>query len=237
MATAKPVQLQYKAPDKAINYQLSSDARSVFSLYELEKVIIQSSETTFKLEKGTDKDAGVPLKLTVLDQQITADGLPAKSTEIGQSVEMLIEAHGNILKSSDVNILENFQDMIITLPTTAVEPGHTWTNIIPLQLPDAEGKAIDAKAKLDCTLTAVKPFNGVPCAWISTKLVISPINTNLTEMKAVSTGKLYIDLKTGIIHAMKNDLAMTMNVFKVIQKKKVLFTSLTLKMVNTLKMK
>ena len=231
---AEPVTLEFKAPQKPLRYTLSSDAKSVFSLYGLDKTIVQLSETVFSCAKG--EGDGVPLRLEVLEQALTNDGQPVAETEKGAKVELTLSPEGEILKSSDVTVLQNFQDMIITMPKHPVKPGDKWINAVPMQLPDGQGGVIDAQAKIECTLAEVKKFQGATCAFIDTRLVIAPPKNEKNEMKALATGKLIFDPARGVIVAHKNDLALKLDVYNVIQEKKVLFTSLDLKMVVTLKL-
>ncbi len=229
-SAAEPVTLAFKAPEKPLRYTLSSDAKSVFSLYGLDKTIVQLSETVFTCAKGEGE--GVPLRLEVLEQALTNDGHPVAETEKGAKVDLSLSPEGEILKSSDVTVLQNFQDMIISMPKHPVKPGDTWVNAVPMQLPDGQGGVIDAQAKIECKLTDLKKF----CAFIDTRLVIAPPKNERNEMKALATGKLIFDPARGVIVGHKNDLALKLDVYNVIQEKKVLFTSLDLKMVVTLKL-
>lgn len=227
---AEPIQLEFKAPAQPIKYTLSSDAKSVFSLYGLEKLIVQSSETTFTYAKGADTKDGIGIDCEVLDQVLTNDGQPVPETEKGDKVSLVLSAAGNLLKSSNTRALVNFQDMILSLPAKPVKVGDAWTNEVPMQLPDGAGGQLDTKAKIECAVTDVKPFQGVNCVWIATKLVIEAPKSDKNEMKALATGTVYFDPVRGVIVGHKNELALKLDVFNYIQEKKVLFTSLDLKM-------
>lgn len=232
---APPAKLEFKAPEKPIRYQLVTDAKSVFSLYGLEKLIVQSSETSFTCARG-EGDGGVALRLEVTDQILTNDGQPVPETEKGEKVDLLLSPRGDILKSSNVAVLQNFQDMIVSFPDKPLAVGDKWSNEVPMQLPDGQGGLIDAAARIECEVTDVKPFQGIPCHWISTRLSIAPPKNDRNELKALATGKLYFDAARGLIAGYKNELALKLDVYNVIQEKKVLFTSLDLKMVVTLKL-
>lgn len=233
-SAAPPAKLEFKAPEKPLRYQLTTDAKSVFSLYGLEKLIVQSSETSFTCGKGEGDN--VALRLEVTDQVLTNDGQPVPETEKGEKVDLSLSPRGDILKSSNVAVLQNFQDMILTFPDKPLSVGDKWTNEVPMQLPDGQGGVIDTAAKIECAVTDVKPFQGVPCYWIATKLVIAPAKSDRNEMKALATGKLYFDPARGVIMGHKNELALKLDVYNLIQEKKVLFTSLDLKMIVTLKL-
>lgn len=234
---ADDVKLEYKVPSAVVTYLLSSDAKSVFSLYGLEKLIVQNSETTFTCAaQGSGPD--VPLRLTVTDQLLTSDGMPVTDTEKGRTVDLTLKANGVINQSSDVSTLENFQDLILSFPDHPVKVGDKWTNEVPMQMPDGQGGMIDAKARIECELQEVKPFkNAKKCAVISSSLVIAPNKSETAEMKARAEGKIFFDVDKGMMIMMKNELGLTLTVYKQIQGKNVLFTSLDLKMVNTLTQK
>ena len=83
-------------------------------------------------------------------------------------------------------------------------------------------------------VTAIKKFKGRDCVFIKTKLVIEPTKNDETSMKAVSDGKVIFDYKNGVIVGVNNTLGLKLEVYKFINKRKVLFTSLVLKMINKL---
>jgi hypothetical protein len=213
---------------------METDAKSSFSLYGFEKTVVQSTKTSFRYLKGNLPESGVPLRLEIVEQQMFSDGIPVQETETGQAVEMLLQNNGKVLKSSNIRILENFQDMIVSLPTEAINVGHRWINEIPMQLPDGKGNMVTTKAKLGCELQAIKPFKGVNCAWITMKMLIKPDATSGTRMQAVTKGKIFLDIKTGTILGMKTDLSLKLEVQKQEETSDVMFTTLELKMVNKL---
>ena len=227
---AAPVKLEFKAPADPIRYTLSTDAKSVFSLYGLEKLIVQSSETTFRYAKGAETADGVAIDCEVLDQILTNDGQPVAETDKGSKVSLLLSPNGAIRSSSNTQALVNFQDMILTLPDKPVAVGDKWTNEVPMQLPDGQGGQLDTKAKIECVVSEIKPFQGVNCVWIDSRLVIEPPKSDKNEMKAIATGTIYFDPVRGVIVGHKNELNLKLNVYNYIQEKKVLFTSLELKM-------
>ena len=233
---SQEIKLEYKVPVKSIEYNLDSNAKSVFSLYGLEKLIVQEANTTFKYSKG-NKSGEIPIRLDVTDQILINDGEPSKNTEKGKSVQLLLEKNGVVVKSSDTSVLENFQDLLISFPDKKVKKGSTWVNKVPMQLPDGKGGMIDTKAEIKCIVSSIKKFKGHKCVVIDTKLTIRPEKNDFTNMKAEATGKIYFDYKRGLILAVTNKLRLKLDVYKFYNKKKVLFTSLSLKMINKLKVK
>lgn len=210
------VRLEFKpVAGGSINYTLTVDSDSMFTLYGLEKKIKQNVATEFVMKNDADsapvKDA-YAYAIEVLDEKITSDGEKIDSPAKGSRLGLKLMKSGKILSSSDPSKLQYFQDLIISFPDRPVKAGDEWKVETPFKLRNADGTERELTAILKCRVEELKKFEGRNCAVIETGLSVADEKTGTASLKAGAAGTVYFDYENGAIAAVSNTINMDVRV-------------------------
>ncbi len=111
------VLLEYKASSGGgVNYILTVDSDSFFTLYGLEKKIRKNVVTEFTMGPGRDE---MPVKgadaylIEIIDEKTVSDGEKIDSRAAGSKLTLKLTKAGKLIGSSDPSKLQYFQDLII----------------------------------------------------------------------------------------------------------------------------
>lgn len=212
----KGVLLEFKpASSGSINYILTVDSDSMFTLYGLEKKIKQNVVTEFTMKNDPDappvKDA-YAYAIEVLDEKITSDGEKVESPANASKLSLKLMKAGKILASSDPARLQYFQDLIISFPEKPVKAGEEWKVETPFKLQNSDGSERELTAILICRVEEFKKYDGKNCAVIATKLSVADEKTGTASLKAGASGIMHFDYETGMIAAISNTINMDVRV-------------------------
>lgn len=237
------VLLEYKASSGGgVNYILTVDSDSFFTLYGLEKKIRQNVVTEFTMGPGRDE---LPVKgadaylIEIIDEKTVSDGEKIDSRAAGSKLNLKLTKAGKIIASSDPSKLQYFQDLIISFPEKPVKKGDAWKVETPLKIKNNDGSTKELTAVLNCKVEDFKEYDGKNCAVIETKLSVADEKTDSASLKASAAGTMYFDHENGRIAAISNVINMDVKVFdeKISSKKPVEASTLKSKITVKLNLK
>lgn len=209
------VALEYKfGAGDSLEYVLSVDSNSLFTLYGLEKKIVQQSLANFKMSEDTaasTKDF-FALVLEIISEKINADGEKLESPQKGAKINMKLAKSGRILGTSDPLKLQYFQDMLVSFPEKPVKKGDEWKIENPLKIPKGDGTETTLTAVVTCKVADFKKFDGKNCAVIETKLETIDEKTKTSDVRVESKGRIYFDHENGRLVGSQNSLEMDIKV-------------------------
>jgi hypothetical protein len=209
------VLLEYKTAAGGVNYILTVDSDSFFTLYGLEKKIKQNVVTEFTMGPGRDE---LPVKgaaaylIEIIDEKIVSDGEKVDSRAPGSKLNLKLTKAGKIIDSSDPSKLQYFQDLIISFPEKPVKKGDSWKVETPLKIKNNDGSSKELTAVLVCKVEDFKEYNGKNCAVIETKLSVADEKTDSASLKASAAGVMHFDYENGRIAAINNVINMDVKV-------------------------
>jgi len=209
------VKLEHKfKPGESVGYVLTVDSDSMFTLYGLEKKIIQKVVTTFNMTENSQPGSKNVLAfiLDILEERITSEGESVDSPARGSKINLKLSREGKVMDSSDPAKLQYFQDMIVSFPEKAVGKGEEWNSETPFKIKNNDGTESEFKAVLSCKIEDFKLYAEKQCAVIATKLVISDSGNKSSLLKAGAEGRMYFDYENGKIIASDNLINMNMKV-------------------------
>ncbi len=207
-AAQDAILLEHKfTPGESVNYAISVDSNSLFTLYGLEKKIAQQSFASFKMSEDpttTTKNA-LAFILEILDESVTSEG---EKTDLpkGVKVNLKMTKAGKITETSDPTKLQYFQDMIVSFPEKPVKAGEEWKIETPFKIQNPDSTETELKAVLKCKVIEFKKFENRNCAVIETNLSVADEKTKTSELKAEASGRMYFDHENGKIVAINNTI-------------------------------
>ena len=209
------VTLEYKFKGgESVEYVLSVDANSFFTLYGLEKKIVQQSLANFKMteDPATTTDKFIALILEIISEKINADGEKIDSPQKGSKINMKLTKSGKIMETSDPLKLQYFQDMLVSFPEKPVKKGDEWKIENTMKIPKGDGTETPMKAVITCKVADFKKFEGKNCAIIETKLETLEDKTRASDVRVESSGRIYFDHENGKLVGSQNNFEMDLKV-------------------------
>lgn len=194
-------------------YILKVDVNTLFTLYGLEKKILQQVTTDFVIRntKNTTND-NCEFEIEILDEKIQSDNKEVPSNVSGSKIILKLSKNGKIISSSDPTKLQYFQDLIISFPENKIKVGDEWKLEIPFKLPDENNQEKEYKALLTCKLAEIKKMENKNCAIIDMNLNIIDDKLKSKTMVVNANGKLYFDYENGNIISANNTLNMDLKI-------------------------